>query len=110
MHARMFLVTAKPGQVKECVKIMVERGLPLLKQQPGFIDAVALTSDTERDRFVGVTIWRSKEDAEKYANGQGRLVLDSIENVAQDEPIVHTFNLEASTVHNLGLSRAASAR
>jgi Antibiotic biosynthesis monooxygenase len=110
MHARMILVTTKPGQVKDCVKTMVERELPLLKLQPGFVDAVALTSDTERDRFVGVTIWRSKEDAEKYANGQGRLVLGSIENLVQDEPIVHTFNLEASTIHNIGLARAASSR
>jgi hypothetical protein len=34
---------AKPGQVKEFVKALVERGLPILKQQPGFIDALALT-------------------------------------------------------------------
>jgi hypothetical protein len=43
MHARLMQAKAKPGQVKEFVKALVERGLPILKQQPGFIDALALT-------------------------------------------------------------------
>jgi heme-degrading monooxygenase HmoA len=106
----MIQITTKPGQIKDCVKTMVERGLPLLKQQAGFVDSVDLTSDTDRDRYIGVTIWKSKEDAEKFTNGQGRLVLDSIENLLQGEPIVHTFNVEASTVHNIGLARAASSK
>jgi heme-degrading monooxygenase HmoA len=110
MHARMIQITTKPGQIKECVKTMVERELPLLKQQSGFVDTVALTSDTDRDRFTGITIWKSKEDAEKYTNGQGRLVLDSVENLLQGEPTILTFNVEASTVHNIGLARAASSK
>jgi quinol monooxygenase YgiN len=110
MHARMIQLTAKPGQLKECIKALVDRGLPLLKQQSGFVDAVALTSETERDQLVGLTIWKSKEDAEKYANGtQGRQVLESLRPLLQHEPTIRTFNLEASTVHNIGIGRGASA-
>ncbi len=110
MHARMIQVTTKPGHVRDCINALVEQGLPLLKLQPGFIDAVALASDTERDQVVAVTIWRNKDDAEKYANGQGRQVLDSIRPFMQQEPILRTFNLEASTIHSVGIARAASAR
>ena len=56
---------------------MSERGLSLLKQQLGFVDAIALTSDTDRDQFVGVSLWKSKEDAEKHMNGQGKQMLES---------------------------------
>ena len=110
MYARMIEVTTKAGQLKDCIKAMVEQGLPLLKQQPGFVDAVALTSDTERDQFVGVTIWKSKEDAEKYGNGQSRQVLDSVRPILQHEPTFRSFNLEASTIHNIGIGRAASSK
>lgn len=110
MHARMIQVTTKPGHIKDCIKAMVEQGLPLLKQQPGFVDAVALTSDTEHDQFVGVTFWKSREDAEKYVNGQARRELDSIRLMLQHEPTFRTFNLEASTMHSIAIGRAASSR
>jgi len=109
MHARMLQITTKPGQFKEFVTTMVERGLPLLKQQPGFVDAMALSSDMDRDQFVGVTIWKSKEDAENYINGKGRQLLESIKPFLQQEPTFRTFNLEASTIHNIGIGRAASS-
>lgn len=109
MHARMIQITTKPGQLKEFIKTMTERGLPVLKQQPGFVDALALTSDTERDQFVGVSIWKSKEDAEKYVNGQGRQIMDSFKPLLQQEPTFRTFNLEVSTAHNIGIGRAASS-
>ena len=109
MHARMIQVTTKPGQLKEFVKTMLEKNLSILKQQPGFVDAMALTSDTEGDQFVGVSIWKSREDAEKYADGQGRQVLELVKPLLQQEPTIRTFNLEASTIHNIGIGRAASS-
>ena len=110
MYARLIQVTAKPGQLRECLSTLVDRGLPVLRQQQGFVDAFALTSDTERDKLVGITIWKSKDDAEKYGNGQGRQVIDSLRPLVQQEPTFGSFNLEVSTTHNIGLARAASQR
>ncbi len=107
MHARMIQATTKPGQLKEVVKTMVDRNLSILKQQPGFVDSLALTSETDRDLFVGISIWKSKEDAERYTNGQARQILDSIKPLLQHEPTFHTLNVEASTIHNIGVGRAA---
>jgi heme-degrading monooxygenase HmoA len=109
MYARMIQATTKPGRLKEFVSTMTERALSLLKQQPGFVDAIALSSDTDRDQFVGVTLWKSKEDADKYINGQGKQILESIKPLLQQEPTFRTFNLEASTIHNIGIGRAASS-
>ncbi len=109
MHARMIQLTVKPGKIQECVKTIVERALPILKQQPGFVDAIALTADTEGDQFVGLTIWKSKEDAERYANGPARQFLESVKPLLQQEPALRSFNVEASTAHNIGIGRAASS-
>ena len=77
MYARMIQATTKQGRLKEFVSTMTERALSLLKQQPGFVDAIALSSDTDRDQFVGVSLWKSKVDAEKHMNGQGKQMLES---------------------------------
>jgi len=103
----MIQATTKPGQLKELVKTLVDRSLPTLKQQQGFVDSVVLTSETDRDLVVGISIWKTKEDADRYTNGQGRQTLDSIKPLLQHEPTFHTFNLEASTIHNVGIGRAA---
>ena len=110
MHARLMQVTAKSGQVKEFVRALTERGLPIIRQQPGFVDALALTSDTEHDQFVGITIWNTREDAERYMNGQGQQVLASFKPLLQQEPTFRTFNVETSLAHNVGVARAASSR
>jgi quinol monooxygenase YgiN len=109
MYARMIQFTAKPGQGKDLSKVMQERGLPTLKQLPGFIDALGLNSDTESNQFVGLTIWKSKEDADRALAGQGQQLLESIRPLLAGEPSIRTFNVETSTMHQVGVGRAASS-
>ena len=109
MYARMIQLTAKSGQGKELAKVMQERALPILRQQPGFVDALALNSDTEPNQFVGITIWKSKEDADKYLGGQARQVLESIKPLLEGEPTFRTFNVEASVTLSFGVGRAAAS-
>jgi hypothetical protein len=60
MFARMIRLAAKTGRGKELTKGMTERSLTVLKQQPGFVEAIALTSETEQDQVVGISIWNRK--------------------------------------------------
>jgi quinol monooxygenase YgiN len=109
MIARLVQVTTKPGQLQEFVKVMAERNLPILKQQLGFVDAVVLASDPQRDQLVGIAIWRTKEDAERYAKGQGRQVLEAMRPLLQKMPTIRTFILAASTAYDIGIGHAASS-
>jgi quinol monooxygenase YgiN len=109
MYARMIQMTAKSGQGKDLTKMMKERTLPILRQQPGFVDALGLSSDTEPNQFVGITIWNRKEDADKYLSGQARQVLESIKPLLEGEPTFRTFNVEASATLGGGVGLAASS-
>jgi quinol monooxygenase YgiN len=109
MYARIIQFTAKPGQGVNLLQDMRDRDLPMLKQQSGFIDFVVLSSETEPNQFVGISIWKSKEDAMKAIAGQGQQVLQSIRPLLQRDPILETFNVETSTIHNVGITRAASS-
>lgn len=109
MYARMVQLTAKPGQITEINKVQQERVLPILRQQAGFVDAIALVSDVESNQFVGISIWKSKDEADKYVAGQAPQILQSLKPLLQGDPIVRTFNVEVSTSHNIGIGRAASS-
>ena len=76
MFAGMIQLAAKQGRGKELTKLMMERSLPVLKQQPGFVEAIVLTPENEQDQVVGISIWNSKADADRFAQGQSQQLLE----------------------------------
>jgi quinol monooxygenase YgiN len=54
---------------------MMETALSPLKQQPGCVDVLALNSENEPNEFVGINLWKSKEDADKYMSGSAQQIL-----------------------------------
>ncbi len=109
MFARLTQITAKPGQASN-VSQAARDLIPILKQRPGFIDILSLNSDTDPNQLVGITLWKSKEDAEKaLASQQGQQFFQSLKPLLEGEPIFRTFNVETSTMHNLGITRAATS-
>lgn len=109
MYARLSQLAAKPGQASNLSQAARDRLLPILKQQPGFVDTLGLNSDTDPNQLVGITLWKSKEDAEKaLASQQAQEFLQSIRPLLQGELVFRTFNVETSTMHNLGITRAAA--
>jgi quinol monooxygenase YgiN len=107
MYARMIQLSAKQGRGDELTK-MTERTVSVLRQQPGFIDAIALVSENDPDQFIGLSIWKSKADAEKFRQGQSQQLLESYKPLLQAEPTFHSFNVASSTVHEASAARAAS--
>jgi quinol monooxygenase YgiN len=108
MFARIAQVTAKPGQASNISQAARERLVPMLKQQAGFVDVVILNSESDPNEFVTITLYKSKEDAEK-ALQQGQQLRESLLPLLQGEPVFRTFNVETSTVHNLGITKAATS-
>jgi len=108
MFARMTQVTAKSADSAEFRSIL-ETALSTLRQQAGCIDVVALRSEDEPNQFVGISFWESKEDADRYISGSAQQILQTIRAIAEGEPVIRSFNVEASTAHDLGISRAAAS-
>jgi heme-degrading monooxygenase HmoA len=107
MFARMIQLAAKTGRGKELTKGMTEQSLTVLKQQPGFVEAIALTPETEQDQFVGISIWNSKADADRFTQGQSQQLLESYKPLLQAEPTYLSFNVEGS-ITEVASARAAS--
>jgi|SRR5580700_10362910 heme-degrading monooxygenase HmoA len=109
MYARMIQLTAKPGRGQELVDIMIQRPLSVLEQQPGFVEGIALNPETEPDQFIGLSIWKSKADADRFAEGPGQQQLASYKPLLQGEPMFRSFQLAASTVQNTHARGAAAS-
>jgi heme-degrading monooxygenase HmoA len=104
MFAGMIQLAAKNGRGKELSRLMTERSLTVLRQQPGFVEAIALTPETDQDQIVGISIWNSKADADRFTQGLSQQLIESYKPLLQAEPTFRSFNVEGST------TEAAAAR
>jgi quinol monooxygenase YgiN len=110
MFARMVQLTAKSGQGPNLSQHTRDRTINVLRQLPEFIDMVVLRSDTEANQFLGISLWKSKEEAERFlASPQWQQVVQEFRPFVQGDPIIRTFSVDASTMHNVGLTSDVTA-
>ncbi len=81
--------------------------LPTLRVQPGFVDEIVLESDVEPDRFLTLTFWKTREQAELYNQKTYPAVKEVLLASLETDPVVRTFNVARSTTRNIAMGRAA---
>jgi quinol monooxygenase YgiN len=106
MFTRIVECYVKPEKIGDFNEIMQNRVLPILQAQAGFVDLIALHSEDETERMVALSIWNSRDDAERYHRAHYEEIVDSIRPLLQDEPSVEFYNVETSTAHRI-LGKAA---
>jgi len=57
--------------------------------------------------MIAISFWKTKDDAERYHQGQYKLVTEALEPVLESAPTIHTFFVASSTLHNIASSKAA---
>lgn len=66
MFVRVLEMETKPGKAKELCALVGEKGFPILKKFPGFVNAYCLVPEGSLDMVVAMSFWESEEAAEKY--------------------------------------------
>jgi quinol monooxygenase YgiN len=107
MFTRIVECYVKPGKRGEFTEAMKSLVLPILQSQAGFVDLIALTSEDEPDRSVSLSIWNSREDAERYHRDHFDGIINSVRPLLVDEPSVEFYRVEASTAHRIAAGKAA---
>ena len=107
MFTRVVEVNSKPGKSQEIANAINEKVLPILRQQAGFIDETVLTSETEPNRVMALSFWKTKEDAERYQREQFAKVTEILSHHLESAPAVRTFNVHTSTPHRIAAGKAA---
>src|ERR1700687_3363270 len=107
MFTRVVEVNSKPGKSHELANTINEKVLPILRQQAGFIDETVLTSETEPNRVMALSFWKTKETAEPYQREQCAKLTEILSHHLESPPAVRTFNVHTSTPHRIAAGKAA---
>ena len=107
MFTRVVEVQAKPGRARELCHTIAEKALPILRNQPGFVDELVLVSNSQADRVLAISTWKTQEDAERYNREQYPTINELIQNHIATAPKVQTFTVDLSTTHRIAAGKAA---
>jgi len=107
MFTRVIEVQSKPGRARELCQIVSDKVLPVLRNQPGFVDLLVLVSSTQSDRILAMSLWRTQEDAERYNREQYPTVNELMKHQVASAPKVQTFTVDLSTTHQIAAGKAA---
>jgi len=102
MFTRIVKLTLKPNAGQEFTNMLDKTIIPLLRKQPGFRDELLLV-EPGAPEVVAISLWDSKESAEKYERAVFPEVLESLARLMEGEPRVETYLLVYSTAHDIKL-------
>lgn len=107
MFARIVDFVSKPGKTRTLTETIQSRLFPILRVQPGFIDEIVLESDVESNRVVTLSLWRTREQAERYNQETYPAVTAVLVGSLEGDPVVRSFKVASSTTRNLIMSSTA---
>jgi heme-degrading monooxygenase HmoA len=107
MFTRVVEIQSKTGKTRDLCGTIADKVLPILRNQPGFIDVLVMVSNTQSDRVLAISLWRTQEDAERYNREQYPTVNELIQSHIASAPKVQTFTVDLSTNHRIAAGKAA---
>lgn len=110
MYAHALELTTRPGKLREVIRILREAVIPMLRDQPGFVQELILASDAEPDRVLALTLWTRREHAEWVHRHHSSKIRHTLEPLLEFEPVIRTFNVENGQAPAGRVGRPAAAR
>jgi quinol monooxygenase YgiN len=88
-------VQLKEGKNKEFIQVFESQILPVLRQQTGFQDELALL---DNNRALLISFWDSRKNAETYSTTVFPKLVEKLGPMIQAPPTVETYEVAASTM------------
>jgi len=109
MFARIISCTVQPAKVNEFRTLLNNKLLPIVQSQPGFVENVEAL-DPNSGQFSCTTLWKSREDIERYDNTVFPEIASKMSPMLQGNPVVQTLPLENSSSQRVMRAAASSSR
>jgi heme-degrading monooxygenase HmoA len=107
MHTLLIEGHIKPGKKNEFLAAWKKDILTSLKKQQGFVDEILLFGTTESESVVGLSVWKTREEAERYHRDTFPKLNTSLQNLVSGTPTVRSYNVEASETFRIAREKAA---
>jgi heme-degrading monooxygenase HmoA len=105
MLARIISATVQPAKISEFRTLLNNKLLPVVQSQPGFLENIEAL-DPNTGQFSCTTLWKSREDIERYDNSVFPEIASKMSPMLQGNPVVQTLPVENSSTQRV---RAAAA-
>lgn len=106
MYARIVTCTLRTEKREDFNQILRDQVLPILKEQPGFVDLIGMVSAEQPDNTLGIAFWTSKEDADHFYTHSEPL-LDTLKPLLTHPPVVAHYNVQTSIFEHAAADKAA---
>ncbi len=106
MFARVVELNCKPEKIGELRTRLDQDILPVLRKQKGFVDELVLNSDQENGRVLAISLWNTRDDAERYQRETYSKIAEQLRPAITGEPQVQTYNVDLSTAHKIAAKAA----
>ena len=107
MYTLLIEGTLNPEKKSEFLSYWNKEILPTLKKQQGFVDEVLLFGSQDPNLGVGLSFWKTKEDAERYRREVFPKLAGSVQHLMNRAPSVRSFNVEVAEKFNVRAGKAA---
>ena len=107
MYTLIIEGTLQPGKKSEFLNHWNKEILPTLKKQHGFVDEVLLFGSQDPNLGVGLSFWKTREQAERYHREVFPKLAGSVEHLISGAPTVRSFNVEAAEKFKVRAGKAA---
>ncbi len=94
MIARRFEVNLRPERSNEFRNLYENEILPIIRRQPGFLDELALVTETNTSRYIVITLWKTKTDVENYQKREFQRVLEMLKPFLAGTPTMEYLTVE----------------
>lgn len=95
MFARILEISPKTEKKRELINALNDQIVPILKQQPGFVETLAFVPEVKTDRIISIGFWTEKRYAEHYAREAFRKVEQILEPFMAVPINVKTYTVES---------------
>ena len=95
MFARVVEFSTRSDFGRDFIRVLLEKALPILEAQPGFVDASVLTENHEPYGVLGVSIWRDRVRAERFAREQYPKIEEMLRPLLATAPRIRMFRVAA---------------
>lgn len=107
MFTRIVETITPPGKAGEFSRTFAEKVLPILREQTGFVDEITLVAQENPDRVLTLSLWNTRQDADKYGRDVFPRMVDLLRNLTIGAPQLSIYDVTTSTAHNIAAAKAA---
>lgn len=107
MYVRMLDFNFKMEKKPELIKVIKNEVLPILRKQPGFLEILPFVPEMKEDKWINISLWATKLDAEKYEREFYPKVLELVKPYLTTPITVKFYTLETTLCEHFEKALAA---